>query len=87
MFFILSDERDILELTTEQLQYIPKVLLLEKFGRYVELVWNKLPEHLKTDAEVQGFRRCTEHYNQPWQRVHIDGPAPYRKDCALCSRS
>lgn len=84
MFIALSDERDILNLTAAELQFIPKVILLGKFARFVEFVWDKLPEHIQADPEVQGYRRCREHYNQPWQRDHIDGPAPYCKDCELC---
>ena len=71
---------DILRLSADELQYVPKVILLKKFGHYVEHLWNKLPSHIKADPEVRGYRRCDEHYNQPWQRTHIDGPAPYRKD-------
>ena len=59
---------DILKLSAEELTYVPKVILLKKFGHYVEHLWNKLPEHIKADPEVQGYRRCDEHYNQPWQR-------------------
>lgn len=84
MFLLLSDKRDILGLTAEQLQYIPKILLLRNFGSYVELLWDKLPEHIKTDSEIQQYRRCLRHHNQPWQRTHIDGPAPMIIDCSEC---
>lgn len=84
MFIVLSDERDILSLSAEELEFVPKVFLLSKFARFVDHVWDRLPEHLRADPEVRGYRRCNEHYNQPWQRDHIDGPPPYRKDCTLC---
>ena len=83
MFHYLTDNCDI-ELTTEQLQFIPKIVLLQYFGRYVELLWDKLPERIKTDSEVQQYRRCPEHYNRPSSRDHIDGPAPMIKDCYVC---
>ena len=86
MFLSLSDDCDILNLTSEQLQYIPKIILLKQFGRYVERLWDKLPEYIKADSEVQTYRRCFEHYNRPWQRTHIDGPAPMIKDCYECQR-
>ena len=86
MFFILVDDRDILQFSAEQLRFITKEHLLQSFQRYVEHLWNKLPEHLKTDPEVRGYRRCDKHYNQPWQRTHIDGPAPYVKDCNFCQK-
>ena len=84
MFFLLTDKRRILDFTAEQLQYIPKIVLLQEFENYVVLLWDRLPEHLKTDPEVQRYRPCTEHYNRPWQRTHIDGPPPLIKNCDIC---
>ncbi|KYN19300.1 hypothetical protein ALC57_08368 [Trachymyrmex cornetzi] len=55
MFFLLTNKREILDFTAEQLQYIPKILLLQEFENYVEILWDRLPNHLKTDPEVQ---RC-----------------------------
>ncbi|KYQ57306.1 hypothetical protein ALC60_03735, partial [Trachymyrmex zeteki] len=76
---------DILDLSAEQLQYIPKIVLLRVYG-YIDHVWVKLPEHVKADSEIRTYRRCGKHYNQPWQRTHIDGPAPKIKDCSECRR-
>jgi len=45
-------------------------------------VWDKLPKHVKADSEIRTYRRCDEHYNQSWQRMHINGPAPKIKDCS-----
>jgi len=84
MFFLLMDKRGILDFTAEQLQYIPKIILLQEFVNYVELLWDRLPEHLKTDPEVQRCRPCTEHYNRSWQRTHIDGPPALIKNCDIC---
>jgi len=86
MFVLLSSPYDILDLSAEQLQFVPKALLLQNFGHYVQLLWDKLPEHIKVDSEVQQYRRCMQHYNQPWQQTHIDGPAPMIKDCSECQR-
>lgn len=84
MFLILTDKREILDLTIEQLQYIPKIVLLREFHDYVERLWDKLPDHLKADAEVQSCRLCLKHYNRPWQRTHIDGPPPLIRNCGEC---
>lgn len=84
MFLLLLKDTDILALTPEQLQYIPKILLLRQFGNQVERIWANLPAHMKSDPEVQLYRRCYTHYNRPWQRTHIDGPAPMIKDCGEC---
>ncbi|EFN66009.1 hypothetical protein EAG_09246 [Camponotus floridanus] len=86
MFFLLSDNRDILWLTAEQLQYIPKIILLQNFGDYVKRLWDKLPEYIKADSEVQQYRSCMRHYNQPWQRTYIDDQPPLIKDCYECQR-
>jgi len=86
MYFMLKHPCDVLDLTTEQLRNVPKTALLHICGDYVHHVWDKLPAHLQEDPEVRTYRRCLEHYNQPWQRTHIDGPAPLIKDCGECQR-
>ncbi|KYN04508.1 hypothetical protein ALC62_04621 [Cyphomyrmex costatus] len=54
MYFTLYHRSsDIRELNAEQLQYIPKIVLLQVCGDYIDHVWDKLPEHVKTDSEVQ----------------------------------
>jgi hypothetical protein len=85
MFVVLTRKRDILDLTAEQLRYVPKVILLREFGDYVERVWSKLPEHLQRDVEVSRYRVCREHYNGPSRRTHVDGSPPLIKDCDECS--
>lgn len=82
----MSDTRDIRDLTSEQLKYIPKVVLLREFPKHIDVLWDRLPEHIRADSEVQQYRRCLEHYNRPWHRTHIDGPAPLIKDCGECRR-
>lgn len=82
---MLSDKRDILNLTTEQLQFIPKVILIRHYNSYIHDLWDKLPEHIKADSEIQHYQRCLKHYNQPESDTHIDGPAPLIKDCFLCN--
>ena len=84
MFFLLMDKRGILDFTAEQLQYIPKIIILQEFVNYVELLWDRLPEHLKMDPEVQRCLPCIEHYNRSWQRTHIDGPPALIKNCDIC---
>ncbi|KAL6268283.1 hypothetical protein P5V15_001399 [Pogonomyrmex californicus] len=69
MYLALSHLSDIRDLSAEQLQYIPQVVLLRVCGDYIDHVWDKLPEHIKTDLEVRIYRRCVMHYNQPWQRI------------------
>ena len=84
MFLLLTDKRDILDLSAEQLQFVPKILLLRNFSDYVDRLWDKLPVHLRTDPDVRDCRPCLEHYNRPLQRTHIDGPPPLIRDCGAC---
>lgn len=79
------NKREILSLTAEQLEFIPKVVLLRDFERFVDLLWYRLPERLRTDPEVQRCRACLEHHNRSWQQTHIDGPPPMIKECTECS--
>jgi len=37
----------------EELQYIPKPVLFRVCGHYVHYLWDRLPEHLKADSEIQ----------------------------------
>lgn len=86
MYLAVTHPSDVLTWSAEQLQYVPKIVLLRVFGDYIEHVWDRLPEHIKADSEVRTYRRCLEHYNLPRQRTHIDGPAPRIKDCDECLR-
>jgi len=85
-FALLSRPSDIRDLSVEPLHVVPKAVLLRTCGDYVHYVWDKLPEHIKADPKVQTYRRCYEHYNQPWQETHIDGPTPLIKNCSVCQR-
>ncbi|XP_011685477.1 PREDICTED: uncharacterized protein LOC105448529 [Wasmannia auropunctata] len=53
-----------------KLEYIPKVVLLREFPNCISQLWDRLPEHIKADSEVQQYHRCLKHYNQPSSR-HI----------------
>lgn len=85
--FSKNSGHNITELGEEELRYMPKNYLLKYLKNYISVFWEKLPENLKADPEVQEHHRCLEHYNQPWQRVHIDGPAPKIKDCSECKKN
>jgi len=47
MYLTLCHSSDIRDLSAEQLQYIPKIILLRVYyGDYIEHVWDKLPEFI-----------------------------------------
>ncbi|KYM95148.1 hypothetical protein ALC62_14215 [Cyphomyrmex costatus] len=60
MFLIVSND-----LTSKELEYIPKIVLLREFENCIDLLWDRLPEHIRADSEVQRHRRCLKHYNLP----------------------
>jgi len=45
------------DLSVEQLQYIPKIVLLHVYGDYIDYMWNKLPEHMKVYLELRIYHR------------------------------
>ena len=72
MLLIMSDNYDVHSLTAKELEYIPKIILLREFKNYIDQLWDRLPEHIKADSEVQQHRRCLKH-NLTCHRSHIDG--------------
>ncbi|KYN29100.1 hypothetical protein ALC57_01463 [Trachymyrmex cornetzi] len=84
MFLVVSD--DLHSLTSKELEYIPKIVLLRQFEYCIDLLWDRLPEHIRADSEVQRYRRCLKHYNLPTHQTHIDGPTPLIKNCSECRR-
>ncbi|KYN07643.1 hypothetical protein ALC62_01385 [Cyphomyrmex costatus] len=51
MFLIVSND-----LTSIELEYIPKIVLLREFENCIDLLWDRLPEHIRADSEVQRHR-------------------------------
>ena len=45
-------------LSAEQLQYIPKVILLRMCGDYIDHVWDKLPGSGSGDSNLSSLRRA-----------------------------
>lgn len=72
------------KITKKDIAFVPKIFWLEYSSHSIDAVWDKLPEHLKNDPEIIGYRRCSEHWNTPWCRTHIDGPPPHTKYCHMC---
>ena len=79
MFLLLLVERaEVLNLTAEHFQLIPKVVLLHEFDDYVHVVWDRLPDHIRADPAVQECRLCETHHDHP--------NPPMIKDCHECIR-
>ena len=79
---LFMSNSDIFHLSSEQLEYIPKIVLLKKFGWCIEVLWDRLPAHITVDSEVQSYRICRKHFNLPNVK---DGGAPRIRDCYRCN--
>ena len=66
MYLALYYPSNILDLSTEQLQYIAKVILLRVYGPYRPCVGQAFRTR-EGGFEGSNLRRCDEHYNQLWQ--------------------
>lgn len=73
-----------LDFTDEEIAAIPKEMYMSVLSREVDGLWSRLPAEYREDTQMQKYRRCWEHHNTG--RVHVEGPAPMRKNCVLCMR-
>ena len=85
MLLIVSDNCDVYNLTAKELEYIPKIILLREFKNYIDHLWDRLFEHIKADSEIQRHR-CLKYNNLSSHQSHIDGPAPFIKNCSECQQ-
>lgn len=53
--------KSLLTLTEEEIQEVPKSILLDKFSHEIEAVFEHLSEDLRSDPEVQGYLFCYKH--------------------------
>lgn len=74
----------IVELSDAELAQIPRLILLSVFSKQINLIFHRLPRHIKGDLEVILCMPCRAHYNRPDERTHIDGPPPMRNQCPEC---
>lgn len=83
---VYSRYKSLFEMSEEELKYMPKEVLITLCSQEIALVWDKLPDSLKEDSEIQQYQRCLEHHkhiDQPDTDVG-DGPPPRKIDCSLC---
>ena len=83
MNFLLCAHDTLELLTPQQLQLVPKEVLIKYYPRQINKVYGQLSETLKNDPDIKNHLICYEHYNK--LQDHIDGPPPMKKDCHICS--
>lgn len=74
-------------LRREHVRLLPKVYLESLEGCRLERIWDILPEAYQQNEEFQKRKPCRQPWNQPWQRIHIDGPPPPVYRCVQCKKS
>lgn len=85
---VIDCGKDPWELTTEELEYIPKPLLIRYWSQYIPLLWEKLPEHIRKDAEIASYRLCRKH----WTTTGEETPdktavsTPTQRECPECQK-
>lgn len=74
----------LLKMTTAELEHMPKEVMIACAPSEIALVWEKLPEKLKTDIDVLKYQYCTDHYQDIESEDVGDGPAVRRLFCCYC---
>lgn len=70
----------------ELFKYLPKEFILN-YMVFLDCVYHKLPPHLRSDRDILNNLRCDKHYVLSNEGDNIDGPAPKRKNCAVCQEN
>lgn len=78
-----SKKKCLQNMTTDELANLPKEVIITYTSNEISNVWDRLPERLKNDHEMEKYRYCTEHYNG---RIEddIDHPQLRRIFCCYC---
>jgi hypothetical protein len=76
------------KLTTQELENIPKEVMIILAQDEIALVWEKLPEKLKNDSDMLKYQFCHEHSSSgDSDRDEGDGPLPRKLFCCYCKIS
>lgn len=70
---------------TDEIAYLSKDFILAFASSDIEDAWEKLPETMKTDADIGECRKCSIHFETNADDV-FDGPKPMIKNCKICKR-
>jgi hypothetical protein len=73
----------LLNMSREELENMPKEVMLATAVNEIAHVWHKLPKHLQNDVDMMKYSYCKEHEHCGGSDV-IDGPPPRRLFCCYC---
>lgn len=82
--YAIHPSKDPWTLTKNELESFPKYFLIKHYSKFITLLWDRLPEHLQCDSEIQSYHKCNDHFNPPWELTHVDAIGPIRRDCEKC---
>lgn len=68
------------DMTKEELEYLPKLMIFHRNGREVYKNWDKIPERYKINREMYAI--CYDHNKGP---IQFDGPPPLKSNCLVCT--
>lgn len=74
----------LLELTSEQLENMPKEVMITCKPNEIALVWDKLPEHMKNDIDILKYQYSSEQYNNLYEEEESDVSTPRKLYCCYC---
>lgn len=78
-------------MTREQLENMPKEVMISLAPNQIALIWDKLPDRLKNDCDMLNYRFCYEHYSIDYdsneERDVGDCPIPRKLYCCYCKIS
>lgn len=83
----------LVKMSTEELENMPKEVMIALASKEIAVVWHKLPNNLKCDTDIKKYQYCDEHYNNrknggcgggEEEEDEGDGPAPRKIFCCYC---
>lgn len=76
------------KMTAEQLENMPKEVMIWSAANEIAFVWDKLPNHIKSDPDMAKYQFCFEHCNNTQvDRDEGDGPMQRKLFCCYCKIS
>ena len=58
-----STHKSMIKMTAEELEFLPKEVMVGLAFKEIPLVWDKLPEHIQDDPQIQIYLKCDAYNN------------------------
>lgn len=81
----LMKQNSLQDLTSEDLIYIPKLFLIHQAPHAIDIIWDRLPSHLRADPELQQYCECTYHQQERILLTKLtDSSKVIKLNCFIC---